>query len=197
MRYVFLARIITPKSALKCGLLIILALSTIIYLPTPADAGGMGRFLGSLVARGAVRGAIIAGRSSSDTAAPKVYSSDVLTVEQLAQCIKQATKLDGDNDHLEIDRSTLKALVLKVDVSQSFLEMQRANLDRSSQKSVNAFNALIDQHNGLVNNAKAKQADFNALIDAHNLEANAYNTTCTKKYYSEDLPEAQKLATRP
>jgi hypothetical protein len=197
MRQVFLARIITPKSALKRGLLVILALPTIIYLPTPADAGGMGRFLGSLVARGAVRGAIIAGRSQSGAYAPKIYSTDVLTVEQLALCIKQATKLDGDSDRIEVDRSSLLTSKSEIDAASAALELQRPRVDHYSQQSINAFNALIDRYNALVINGKSKQASFNTLVDALNVQVDAYNATCVKKYYADDLPDAQKLAAHP
>lgn len=194
MRQAFLARIITPKSALKRGLLVILALPTIVFVPTPADAGGMGRFLGSLVARGAVRGAIIAGRSQSSTYAPKIYSADVLTVEQLALCIKQATKLDGDSDRIETDRSSLLSSKSEIDAASAALELQRPRVDHYSQHSINAFNALIDRYNALVISGKTKQASFNALVDALNVQVDAYNATCVKKYYADDLPDAQKLA---
>ena len=92
MRKLLLVRVTASKEVPKRGFTIILALSLMSYAAETANAGGMGRFLASLITRGAVRGAIIAGRSQSETYAPKVYSSDVLTVEQLALCIKQATK---------------------------------------------------------------------------------------------------------
>jgi len=59
---------------------------------------------------------------------------------------------------------------------------------------VNAFNAMVDRHNALVIAAKEKLADFNSAVDAHNAELNAYNGDCAKKYYADDLTEAQKLA---
>jgi hypothetical protein len=71
---------------------------------------------------------------------------------------------------------------------------QRSRLDRGSRASVNAFNAMVDRHNALVIAAKEKLADFNSAVDAHNAELNAYNGDCAKKYYADDLTEAQKLA---
>jgi hypothetical protein len=197
MQHVLLALTAASKSVMKRGLLIILALPILFCAVKPVDAGGMGRFLGSLVARGAVRGAIIAGRSQSDTYAPKVYSADVLTVEQLALCIKQATKLDGDNDWLEIDRRALLASKSEIDASSAAIELQRPRVDHYSQQSINGFNALIDRYNALVTNGKVKQASFNALVDAFNVQVNTYNANCAKKYYADDLPDAQKLAAHP
>jgi hypothetical protein len=197
MQIFLLVRASAFKVAKERWFPVFLALSVLAHAAEPAKAGGMGRFLGSLVARGAVRGAIIAGRSQSETYAPKVYGSDVLTVEQLALCVKQAGKLDGDNERLEADRSTLLASKSAIDASIIEVESQRPLVDHYSKRSVEAFNALVDRYNGLVANGKAKQASFNAAIDTFNFQVNAYNATCVKKYYADDLPDAQKLAAQP
>lgn len=161
----FLALGLVPAVALKATLNIVLALPCLMFDSMPADAGGMGRFLGSLVARGVAHEAIAAGRSHSQSYAPKTYTSDVLTVEQLALCIKQASKLDGDNDRLEAIRSLLLASKSEIDMSSAAVELQRPRVDHYSQQSINAFNALIDRYNLLVTNGKAKQADFNSLVN--------------------------------
>jgi hypothetical protein len=77
------------------------------------------------------------------------------------------------------------------------VELQRPLVDHYSKRSVEAFNALIDRYNGLVTSRKAKQASFNATVDTFNFQVNAYNTTCVKKYYADDLADAQKLAAQP
>jgi hypothetical protein len=128
---------------------------------------------------------------------PKSYTPDVLTVEQLANCIKKAAKLDGDSQRLEVIRTALLASKSEIDLSSATVEFQRGRVDHYSQKSVDAFNALIDRHNTLVINGKAKQASFNAVVDASNIEVDAYNAACVKKYYADDLPDAQKLAAQP
>jgi hypothetical protein len=198
MRY-FLVRITAASApALKRGLPVVFALSTLLCAAKPSDAGGMGRFLGSLVARGVVREAIVAGRSNAQPQyLPKSYTPDVLTVEQLANCIKKAAKLDGDGERLEAIRTALLASKSEIDLSSATVEFQRTRVDHYSQKSVDAFNALIARYNILVTKGQAKQASFNALVDAHNTEADAYNAGCVKKYYADDLPDAQKLAAQP
>jgi hypothetical protein len=125
MQIILLVTASASKVAAERGFSIILALSILANAAEPADAGGMGRFLGSLLARGAVRGAIIAGRSQSETYAPKVYESDVFIVEQLALCIKQASKLDGDNERLEAERSTLLSSKSAINASSMQVELQR------------------------------------------------------------------------
>jgi hypothetical protein len=184
--------------ALRHGLPVGLALSVLLCAAKPSDAGGMGRFLGSLVARGLVREAIVAGRSNAQPQyLPKSYTPDVLTVEQLANCIKKATKLDGDGERLEGIRTALLASKSEIDLSSATIELQRTRVDHYSQKSVDAFNALIGRYNALVTDGKAKQASLNALVDGFNIEVDAYNAACVKKYYADDLPDAQKLAAQP
>jgi hypothetical protein len=180
------------------GGVLILVLSILLYSAKPSNAGGMGRFLGSLVARGLMREAIVAGRSNAPPQyLPKSYTPDVLTVEQLANCIKKATKLDGDSERLEGIRTALLGSKSEIDLSSATIELQRTRVDHYSQKSVDAFNALIGRYNALVTDGKAKQASLNALVDTFNIEVDAYNAGCVKKYYADDLPEAQKLVAQP
>jgi hypothetical protein len=173
------------------------ALSGLLGAAKPADAGGMGRFLGSLVARGAVREAIVIGRSQSQSYAPKIYAADVLTVAQLATCIKKASKLDGDNELLKVIRAPMVSLQSEIDLASTAIEFQRLRVDQYSQKSVDAFNAQIARYRILAANIKAKEESFNALAVAHNTEIGTYNAECVKKYYADDLPDAQKLAAQP
>ena len=199
MKHLLLAIAAASAPALKRGLPVVLALSILLCAAQPADAGGMGRFLGSLVARGVVRGAIAPGRSNPPPPSyeAKSYTPDVLTVEQLANCIKKATKLDGDSERLEVIRTALLASKSEIDLSSATVEFQRTRVDHYSQKSVDTFNALISRYNILVTNGKTKQAKLNALVDAFNIEVDAYNPVCVKKYYADDLPDAQKLAAQP
>lgn len=176
--------------------LLLVALSDV----SPANAGGGGRFLGSLLARGAVSAAVHSGTTSSGSASsgtasyPKSYSPDVLTVAQLAQCIRKAGKLDSEAERLEVVRTAVRSVVSAVDQSASALENQRARLDRSSKVSVQSFNAAVDRHNKLIADAKARQTEFNSSIEGHNVEAETYNLECARKYYADDLSAAQKLA---
>jgi hypothetical protein len=175
MQQSLLAVAATSAPSLKRGLpVVVVALSILLCAAKPSDARGLGGFLEALLARGLVRGAIIAGRSNSEPQyLPKSYTPDVLTVEQLANCIKKATKLDGDGQQLEVIRTALLASKSEIDLSSATVEFQRTRVDNYSQKSVDAFNALIDRHNTLVINGKAKQANFNMLVDAFNVQVDA------------------------
>jgi multidrug resistance efflux pump len=124
----------------------------------------------------------------------KTYPADVLTVAQLAQCLKGAATLDETNERLEVDRTALRSSVSDVDQSKAAIEQQRSNLNRQSKASVNAFNASVNRYNTLVDGAKNRQINFNSAIDAYNVEVNSHNNDCVKKYYASDLPDAKKLA---
>src|SRR5882757_2083550 len=105
----------------------------------PAESRGMGKFLGSMLARGAVNAAVHSGTSSSSSASSsssmpstsmpptKTYPADVLTVAQLAQCLKGAATLDETNERLEVDRTALRSSVSDVDQSKAAIEPQRSN----------------------------------------------------------------------
>lgn len=124
----------------------------------------------------------------------KTYPADVLTVAQLAQCLKGAATLDETNERLEVDRTALRSSVSDVDQSKAAIEQQRSNLNQQSKASVNAFNASVNRYNALVDGAKSRQINFNSAIDAYNVEVNSHNNDCVKKYYASDLPDAKKLA---
>jgi hypothetical protein len=98
-RSLAIAAVFVP--ALKRVLRVVLALLFLLCAVKPSDAGGMGRFLGSLLARGLVREAIVAGRSNTQPQSytAKSYTPDVLTVAQLASCIKKlanSTRMEND-----------------------------------------------------------------------------------------------------
>lgn len=161
-----------------------------------SEAGGTGRFLASLLARGVAREAVgAAARSSSAETvyAPKTYGPDVLTVDQLAACMKKATALDGESDRIESARASLLTIKSAIDAKVTAIELKRVALDRYSKKSVDDFNAVIESYNALVSAGKAKQADFNAAVDNHNVVVDGYNIACVKKYYADDMEEAKKL----
>ena len=172
-------------------------LGCFFYSSLPAESRGMGRFLGGMVARGATSAAVHSGTSSSSsasTSATRTYSSDTLTVAQLAQCLKGAAKLDETVERVEVDRKAVQSAFSEIDQSKAALDQKESSVNQRSKASVKAFNASVERHNVLVRAAKLKQTDLNAAIDAHNIEVQSHNNDCAKKYYASDLPDAKKLA---
>ena len=172
-------------------------LGCFFYSSLPAESRGMGRFLGGMVARGATSAAVHSGTSSSSPAATsptKTYSSDTLTVAQLAQCLKGAAKLDETSERLDLDQKAVQSAFSEVDQSKAALDQKESSVNQRSKASVNAFNASVERHNALVRGANLKRTDVKAAIDAFNVEVGSHNNECAKKYYASDLPDAKKLA---
>src|SRR5438034_10796204 len=89
------------------------------------EARKVGRFLSSFVSRGVSHGA----GQVFGTTPQKVYSPDVLTVNQLAECLRNADRLDVESEELEKQRLDLKVIVDQVDRQKSTLEEIRIRHD--------------------------------------------------------------------
>ncbi len=152
------------------------ALCALITTAQAADAGGMGRFLSGLLTRGAVS-ATVHGLRDSNTLA-KSYTPDILTVDQLVQCLKRATSLDQEFDGLESMRKELQISSDQIDPLKAQLEKKAAVVNRSNKEM----------------NVRNRQELFNYSVNAHNISANSYNAACAKKYYADDMEQARKLA---
>jgi predicted neutral ceramidase superfamily lipid hydrolase len=152
----------------------------------PADARGLGRFLGGLVARGAVSGVTHGMRKS--------YTPDVLTVDQLVQCLKKASALDQESNDVESKRTELRAAVGQIDRLKTQIETKRATLNRYSQQAVDDFNADVELYNAAVNAGRSRESYLNAVVDLHNANVESYNAVCAKQYCADDMEQARKLA---
>jgi len=129
--------------------------------------------------------------------ATKLYGPDVLTTAQLANCLTKASKLDQESEQLSARRANLSKSTSEIELAGVAVESQKQRVDRYNKKSVDAFNALVEQYNLLLTNGKAGQATFNLMVDCHNAAIEVHNRECAKKYYADDLLEAQKLAGSP
>jgi chromosome segregation ATPase len=152
-----------------------------------AYARGLGKFVGGLVARGVVSGAARSMQS-------KTYSPDVLTVDQLVQCLRKASALDEESTQLEAKKSELQSASKDIENLKSRLEMKSAMVNRRIQSQVDSFNAEIDSYNVSAARLKSREDDFNRLVSFHNAIARGFNAECAKQYYADDMESARKLA---
>jgi prefoldin subunit 5 len=161
-----------------------------------ADAGSLGKFLSGLIARGVVRGTAhsMDGSAYTPNVPSKSYTPNVLTVDQLVRCLKEASMLDEQSDPLERKRTELQSAGKEVDQLKDQLDIKRAAVNRASQISVDRFNAEIDRYNATVNRLKSQEEHFNLLVSVHNGNVNRFNAECAKQYYADDMESARKLA---
>jgi hypothetical protein len=164
---------------------------SIALLCESADARGLGTFVSGLIARGAV-GAAVAGARAG--AAQKTYTSNVLTVPQLVQCLKKADALDQDKDRLNQRKKELQGIGERLDREKLALEISGAQVNRASRVQVERFNASVDDFNGRAQLLKVQEDDFNAQVTQHNSTATSFNGECEKQYYADDMEAARKLA---
>lgn len=167
-----------------CALVLIAATSE------PAEAR-RGRFVTSLIARGATH-ATTHGTTTPTSA--KTYGADVLSVQQLTDCLRKAEQLDRNDGSVESDRELVRAKFSQVDSLKSEIDRSEATLNRSSQSAIDRFNAAVRRYNAIVGEARSMQTAFNQRIEAHNSDVNAYNAACAKRYYADDLDAAKRAA---
>jgi peptidoglycan hydrolase CwlO-like protein len=164
---------------------------TLMLSANVAQAGGMGRLLGALVTRGAISAGA---HAAAGAAHSKTYTSDFLTVTQLVACLKRANGLDQDGNQLDTRKAELDGLAKQIKTLEGRIETKRNTIDRSSQIQVDSVNADIETLNATVDRIRARGAEHNQLVRTITEKENAYNDECAKKYYSEDMTEARRLA---
>lgn len=157
-----------------------------------AKAGGLGKFVTALIARGAVSAGIRSAGSYAHTI--KTYPPDTLTVDQLVTCLKKASGLDQESDRLEAERPTLVSLASEVNRLGDEIDQRRVYVNHYSQIDVDRFNHDVDHFNSLAADTKNRQLTFNSGVTSHNIKVEAFNAECAKRYYADDMEAARKLA---
>jgi hypothetical protein len=192
------------EGQMKFPLLLGLAVAGLVTSQA-AHAGALGKFVSSLVGRGiakeaaegigsaAVRGATRTVPYLS-SAPSKLYTPNVLTVDQLVECLKKANTLDQDSDLLQKRSTEIHSARQQLDQFKSQLEVKRKAVNRSSKVSTDTFNAELKRHNAMVDDLNSLQDLFNRLVAFHNVNTDEYNTACAKHYYSDDMERARALA---
>jgi hypothetical protein len=162
-----------------------------VILCEPAGARGLGGFVARMVARGALSATV---RGAPPSTAKKVYTPDVLTVDQLVACLRRASVLDREAGQLEAAKSRLDLAGQDMDREKRELELQGGFVDRRSQAQIDRYNSDVEDYNARSNALRAQEASFNGLAEGHNRGADLFNVECAKNYYRDDMDEARRLA---
>lgn len=85
-----------------------------------------------------------------------------------------SSSLDREKLEIEADRAVLKQQADQLDALGREIDSDRIYLDKTSEYSVNAFNAKVDRYNYLSQQAKAANAAFNARVDSYNAKLQQY-----------------------
>jgi hypothetical protein len=125
---------------------------------------------------------------SSSTGGQSPSGKPVLSRAALETCVREAHSLDDLNDSHQSDKAKVENDRREIQKLNAKIDEARDDVDTSSRRSVNAFNAKLAA-------AKTRLADFNATIDRLNTQAAAFNTrvdsfnaSCNgKAYFQDDL----------
>jgi hypothetical protein len=164
-----------------CVLLIAVA-TTLVAMIDSADARRGGRFFSSL-ARG----------GGSAHASRKSYTSDVLTVDQLVDCLKTSEMMDKASDAIEAKRAGLKTKNDNIDRTKAEIDLRESRVNTRIKSEVDRFNNDVGQLNAIIASYRADQEAFNNDVRSYNAALAPFNAKCEKKYYADDMESAQKV----
>jgi hypothetical protein len=166
-----------------CVLLIAVG-ATLVATIDAADARRGGRFFSSVVRSGA---------SALAHTPRKSYTSDVLTVDQLVDCLKASEMIDQASDAIEAKRAALKTKSDNIDRTKAEIDLREPRVNTRSKSEVDRFNNDVRQHNAMIVSYRADEDAFSSDVRSHNAALAPFNAKCEKKYYADDMEAAQKV----
>lgn len=133
-----------------------------------------------------------AGGSSGSSAS--AFAGSVLGVLELEACVRESRWLDDRSDEFDAKKARLDAHQSEIERVGNEIDAARSRVNRSSQRSIDAFNARINEHRRLVN-------QYNTVMlpevrDAQGLfngRVRQFNSMCNgKRYSADDLAEVEQ-----
>ncbi|MFL6695865.1 MAG: hypothetical protein ACJ8GJ_01780 [Vitreoscilla sp.] len=110
------------------------------------------------------------------------------TREQLRECLDTEAALKERFGAIEASNVAHEKLFDQVQAESARLEALQSQLDRDSETSVKAFNALVKEHNLHVRQLNEGAADSRPAHDAYNADMSAFNHRCAgQRYRFEDM----------
>jgi hypothetical protein len=169
---------------MKALCVLLIAVSTILVATIDAaDARRGGRFF---------RGPHNGGKLLPHTPR-KSYTPDVLTVDQLVDCLKTSEMMDQASDAIEAKRAVLKTKNDNIDRTKVEIDLREPRVNTRSKSEVDRFNNDVRQLNAMIVSYRADQEAFNSDVRSHNAALAPFNARCEKKYYADDMEAAQKV----
>jgi len=116
------------------------------------------------------------------------HTGAVLSLEQLKACVQHERFVDAAEVRLAALQASLKSKERDIAELGRKIDDSRETLDRYSSYEVDAYNALIDEHETAVDAYNAKLLPINRLIDDMNSTIERFNASCADKvYYESDM----------
>jgi len=139
--------------------------------------------------------AVKTGQSAASQPAARVFA----TRDQLRECLDIEAALKARFGAIEASNNAHEQMFNQVEAENAKLLELQAQLDRDSDTAVNAFNALVKDHNLHVKQLNQDAADSQPASSAYNADMLAYNRKCSSLVYRVDdldavLKERKKAA---
>ena len=147
------------------------------------------------VVKSAIEHAMQSGQSSSSltSSSASAYTSSTLSIMELEGCVREAKWLDDQSDDHDARSARAKQHKDELEHLSGEIDAARSRIDRSSQRSVNAFNARIEDYRQRVSYYNTiVVADLERGRTAYNARVGQFNGYCNaKRYYADDLAEVE------
>ena len=120
---------------------------------------------------------------------PPVFSGHALSRFELEACVREANTLDRYQDRYATRETQVQSLVSSIKALELRIRIARVTVDRSSQQSVDEFNAWIAHYNDQVSSLnEIMLPDIERQRITFNRRVHSFNNYCNgKRYYSDDL----------
>lgn len=112
------------------------------------------------------------------------------TREQLRECLDIEAGLKARFKAIELSNAGHEKMFDQVEAENTKLRELQSRLDRDSDTSISAFNALVKDHNLHVKALNQDAADSRPVSDAYNDDMVAFNHKCSQLVYRVDDMEA-------
>jgi hypothetical protein len=145
------------------------------------------------VVKTAFEQAASSGSGSSSSSSAGAFGSSTLNVVELEACVRESRWLDDASDAYAARKARLAEESARIDRVAAEIDAARGKVNRSSQRSVDAFNARIREHGQLVRHYNdVLLPEVRREQDQFNVRVNSFNQYCNgKRYYDSDLSEVE------
>ncbi len=122
------------------------------------------------------------GKPAASQPAPPAWASR----DQLRECLDTEAGLKERFRAIEASNTAHEKLFDQVQAENERLQKLQDGLDNDSDAAVNAFNALVKEHNQHVKALNQDAADSRPAADAYNADMRAFNRQCSGLRYRVD-----------
>lgn len=130
---------------------------------------------------------------SSSGSSSSAFTSSTLNPVELEACVRESKWLDDRSEEYDGKKARLDQQKSSIENASNEIDAARSRVNRSSQRSVDAFNARIQEHRRMVSYYNdTLLPDIRRFQDQLNARIGDFNRMCNgKSYYASDLTDVE------